>query len=217
MHKRYSNCVICGCDKKLTEFQKCTSCAHKGRGAWNKGMKGFLKGRIVSIESRRKCSLSQRGEKNHMWKGGVSLNRKRAKEPFMVGEWRQQVIERDNSTCTICGKFCMYPQTHHILFATFFPKLEYDVNNGKTVCYDCHMIIHRKVSGYRKQDEFSETLNETTLSQAWREISLKVQRILDETKELNSMSVIPARASCPKGKIYAEHTGDSMMLGINKP
>jgi len=88
-------------------------------------------------------------------------------------------------------------------------KSEYDINNGKTVCYDCHMTIHRKVIGYGKQGEFSENLEQATLSQVWKETSRKVQRIMDETNELCSMSVIPTRAPCPKGKIYAELTGDS--------
>ena len=206
---RFSHCIKCGKEKKNSRSKQCPSCCRKGKATWNKGLKGFMQGRKTSLETRQRQSYSQIGVKNHMWKGGISLNRKRCKTPFMAREWREKVLERDNSTCTICNKFCVYPQTHHILFATFFPELEYVVANGKTVCYDCHMIIHRKVSGYRKQDEFSGTLsNETILSQAWREISLKVQRILDETKELNSMSVIPARASCPKGKIYAEHVGD---------
>jgi hypothetical protein len=74
------------------------------------------------------------------------------------------------------------------------------------------MIIHNEVSYYRKRGEFRGTLDETTLSQAWEETSLKVQRILAETKELYSMSVMPARAPRPKGNRYAELTGDCKKL-----
>ena len=179
----------------------------KGQIPWNKGLKGYMKGRKVSLGTRKKQSISQLGNKNHNWKGGkTSPSQKRG---FRFEDWRKQVIERDSSTCTICNKFCMYPVAHHIKHSKDFPKLRYDVENGKTLCYDCHMIIHNKVSYYRKRGEFSGTLSETTLSQTWEETSLKVQRILDETKELiNSMSVNPTRAPRPKGNIYAELTGD---------
>lgn len=60
---------------------------------------------------------------------------------------------------------------------------QYDVNNGITLCYDCHMLVH-KVSFYRlKSGEFNENLKEATLSQVWKETSLKVQRLIDEANK----------------------------------
>jgi len=166
-----------------------------------------MKGRKVSLETRMKQSKSQIGEKNHAWKGGRTY--KSHKRDYRFSDWRNAVIKRDNSTCVICEKFCMYAITHHVKHSSEFPELKYDVENGKTLCYDCHMILHQKVSYYRKRGEFSGTLNETTLSQSWEEISKQVQRIMAETKEIYiSMSVTPTRAPLPKGKIYAELTGD---------
>lgn len=205
---QFKTCVKCGKEKKQTRHELCSSCCRIGKPSWNKGLVGFMKGRKVSFDTRLKQSLSQRRELNHMWKGGNGL-RERGQEPFKAAEWRKQVIERDSSCCTICGKFCMYPQTHHVKFATAYPEMQYDVDNGRTVCYDCHMIIHRKVDGYGKRGEFSESLEQVTLSQAWKETSLKVQRILVETKELCSMSVTPTRAPRSKDNIYAELTRDS--------
>ena len=186
-------CKVCG--KSISEKTKskmCFSCSRSGIPAWNKGLKGFMKGRKVSQETREKMSTSQLGEKNHNWKGGITSPSQ--KKGYEYHDWRKAVVERDNSTCTICNKFCMYPIAHHVKHAHECPELVYDVDNGKTLCYDCHMIIHNEVSYYRKRDEFSGTLNETTLSQAWEETSLKVQRILDETKELYSMSVISSKS-----------------------
>jgi hypothetical protein len=177
---------------------------------WNKGLKGYMKGRIVSLETRIRQSESQLGKKNHNWKGGKSIRKNRRLSGVFYDEWKDAVIKRDRSTCSICGRFCRYPVVHHIFHASFYPELAYIPENGVTLCYDCHMVTH-EVSGYKiKRGEFSEELTKQTLNQAWQEIATKVQRILDETKELYSMSVIPARAPCSKEKIYAEHTGDSM-------
>jgi len=100
------------------------------------------------------------------------------------------------------------------------PKTNYVIRQGTLSVYEygryCRLLltnfmVTHEVSGYKiKRGEFSEELNKQTLSQTWQEIALKVQRILDETKELYSMSVIPARAPCSQEKMYAEHTGDSM-------
>jgi len=205
------NCVLC--KTKVSDRNKsglCVSCGHKGQKAWNKGLKGFMKGRTVSLETRQKQSISQQGSKNHAWKGGkVSPSHKR---DFRHQGWKDEVISRDKSICTICNKFCLYPIVHHVFHVHEYPELTYTLYNGKTLCYDCHMIIHNEVSYYRKVGEFRGTLNETTLSQAWKETSLKVQRILVETKELYSMSVIPTRAPASKEKIYAELTGDCKKL-----
>lgn len=206
--------MLCNsCNSQLLSKPKsglCRSCTKKGKTAWNKGLKGFMKGRVVSLETRIKQSVSQLGKKNHNWKGGKTSPSQ--KKGYQHQGWKQAVVSRDNSTCTICSKFCMYPITHHIKHAHEYPELIYDVDNGKTLCYDCHMIIHNEVSYYRKSGEFRGTLKETTLSQTWKETSLKVQRILDETKELYSMSVMPTRAPDPKGKIYAELIGDYKKL-----
>lgn len=168
-----------------------------------------MKGRKTSLETRIKQSVSQLGEKNHMWKGGITP--KTQKRNFRYWDFKSQVISRDNSTCTICYEFCMYPIVHHVEHSAENANLRYDVTNGKTLCYDCHMIIHNKVSYYRKRGEFSGSLNhEIILSQSWEETSKQVQRIMAETKELyGSMSVKPTRAPLPKGNIYAELTGDS--------
>jgi len=179
----FKNCVNCGKEKKLTRHEKCVSCAHLGRSAWNKGLQGFMKGRITSFETKHKISIAQSGKKNHNWKGGITPKTK----SFLYFIFKEDVIKRDESKCTICKIFLMYPIVHHIIHQSERPDLRYEINNGRTVCYDCHMVIHNEVGYYRKKrGEFSEELNEQTLSQAWEEISLKVQRIMDEAKSLNA-------------------------------
>jgi hypothetical protein len=205
------NCRLCEKSiSKRTKSKLCPSCSRKGNTPWNKGLRGFMKGRKVSLETRHKQSISQLGNKNHNWKGGKTPPSQIKGYKYQI--WKDAVVARDNSACTICGKLCVYPIAHHIKHAHEYPELIHDVSNGRVVCYDCHMIIHNEVSYYRKRGELRGSLNETTLNQAWKETSLKVQRILAETKEFYSMSVTPTRAPCPKGNRYAELTGDCKKL-----
>lgn len=107
-----------------------------------------------SLETRRRMSEAQKrignkppvryGEKNNKWKGGISKNcpykHYRNKEYIY---WRKQVFERDNYTCQLCGirgGVILHP--HHLKSYTRFPEFRYDVNNGKTLCIDCHREIH---------------------------------------------------------------------------
>ena len=57
-------------------------------------------------------------------------------------EWRNNVFERDNFTCQNCGMRGNVLHPHHIKSYTNFPSLRYDVNNGITLCVNCHHIVH---------------------------------------------------------------------------
>ena len=51
-------------------------------------------------------------------------------------EWKARVNVRDNFTCKECGK--PGNETHHIKRWKDYPELRFDVDNGKTLCLDCH-------------------------------------------------------------------------------
>lgn len=65
-------------------------------------------------------------------------------EPVRVGKndeelynWRNAVYKRDGYTCQMCyGKGNI--EAHHIMKRSVYPHLSYDVDNGITLCYDCH-------------------------------------------------------------------------------
>ena len=71
-------------------------------------------------------------------------------------EWRKKVYERDNYTCQRCkaksgqGKK-IYLEAHHIKSWAEFPKLRNDVENGITLCKDCHNKTRQKNSGSFKK------------------------------------------------------------------
>lgn len=56
-------------------------------------------------------------------------------------EWRTAVFERDNYTCQSCGAKGRM-NAHHIKSWSSFPELRFDINNGITLCFDCHAKEH---------------------------------------------------------------------------
>ena len=53
-------------------------------------------------------------------------------------EWRTKVFKRDNWTCQECFKRGGKLQAHHITPYKENTELRHDINNGKTLCVECH-------------------------------------------------------------------------------
>ncbi len=65
-------------------------------------------------------------------------------------EWHNKVIERDGK-CVICGSKERL-QTHHLNHASYFKDQRFDINNGVTLCYHCHMNFHNNFKrSYRQK------------------------------------------------------------------
>src|SRR5574344_118033 len=59
-------------------------------------------------------------------------------------DWRTQVFERDNYTCQHCKKVGGKLNAHHIKEFSKYPDKRFDVDNGLTLCVECHKKVHRK-------------------------------------------------------------------------
>ncbi|KKM94268.1 hypothetical protein LCGC14_1200140 [marine sediment metagenome] len=53
-------------------------------------------------------------------------------------EWRKAVFERDDYTCRLCNKKGGYLEADHIKPFAYFPKLRFELSNGRTLCRKCH-------------------------------------------------------------------------------
>lgn len=59
-------------------------------------------------------------------------------------EWRTRVFERDKYTCAICGKVGGSLEAHHIKPFAKYEDVRFDVDNGVTLCKECHKKVHRE-------------------------------------------------------------------------
>ena len=64
-------------------------------------------------------------------------------------EWREAVFERDNYTCQECGKRGSL-QAHHIKHWAKNRELRLCIDNGITLCPECHSIKHPEIKGLVK-------------------------------------------------------------------
>lgn len=69
--------------------------------------------------------------------------------------WRKSVKQRDQYICQRCGER-LTPRTahaHHKLPVWFMPKLQYDTENGITLCKQCHKQIHGAGGTIKEQED----------------------------------------------------------------
>jgi len=104
-----------------------------------------LKGRIFSKEHlQKKIDSAPKGKNHPNYNPKLSENeRKKCHKIPGIGKWRKQIKERDNYTCQKCG--CKkYLQVHHINNFKNFKEQRLDINNGITLCKECHISKNGK-------------------------------------------------------------------------
>ena len=55
-------------------------------------------------------------------------------------QWKREVRERDGNACRRCG-FDTNLQVHHIKPYIKYPELRTELDNGLTLCGNCHTLI----------------------------------------------------------------------------
>ena len=119
-------------------------------------------GKKRSKEDRLKMSNShngiplyhKRGKNSNFWKGGITIISKKIKQLLQYRHWRTSVFERDNYTCQKCKQKSGNLEAHHIKAFSLILKENniktlddarncnelWDINNGQTLCKDCHKL-----------------------------------------------------------------------------
>lgn len=108
-----------------------------------KGKPALWIGREDEASIRKKISKSKTGKvvqklrgKNHWnWQGGKESNWGTPE----YKAWRKAVMSRDNFTCQHCGdNRGGNLEADHTKPRCLFPELTFDIDNGRTLCQDCH-------------------------------------------------------------------------------
>ena len=129
----------------------------KGWG-WNKGMSkangdNLSYGKPRSKKTKKKISKALQGRKlSEQHKEALSKARielfdrigriGKHERGWKSARWRRAIYKRDNYKCQVCSSiYNLY--AHHILSWKDYPELRYDLDNGITLCNDCHKKIHK--------------------------------------------------------------------------
>ena len=82
---------------------------------------------------------------------------KRESGTLTYRKWRNAVFTRDLFTCQKCKK--KFPkhelEAHHIKPFSVAPELQFDTNNGLTLCHDCHV----KTDTYGRRSRKNKKVN----------------------------------------------------------
>jgi len=103
------------------ETRKKMSESHKGKPIWNKGLKGY-----------------NAGEQHYNWQGGKTALSEKIQNSLEYRTWRLEVFKRDKFTCIWCKQLRGKIEADHIKPKVLYPELIFDINNGRTLCHDCH-------------------------------------------------------------------------------
>lgn len=94
--------------------------------------------------------LHPSGKRHWNWKGGVTDISHRIRESSEYKQWRKSVFIKDKYTCQHCGKTGRNLNAHHIKPFSLYPDMRFDVNNGTTLCRECHIKIHKTEREWNK-------------------------------------------------------------------
>jgi len=110
---------------------------------------------------------NQKGANNGNWKGDKAITPlvMRIRMCWKYRQWRSDVFERDNYTCQECGQIGgklnadhLKPFSHIIKdnnITTFEEGINceelWNVNNGRTLCFDCHIKTNTFANNARRK------------------------------------------------------------------
>lgn len=97
--------------------------------------------------------IRMRNENHPNWKGGIT------ERPYKSKKWAREIKKRDKYKCRKCGS-CDNINAHHIREWSKCVEKRYEIENGITLCEDCHykehinlnFIKHKSIwlNGYRE-------------------------------------------------------------------
>ena len=129
------------------------SLAHKGKKlkpypqSWKDKLSTRMKGVKRSVETRKKMREAQlkrvKEGRHNSYKGGITPINRAIRESLEYRLWRESVFKRDNYTCVWCGAKsgkgkAVVLNADHIKPFVYFPELRFAIDNGRTLCVDCH-------------------------------------------------------------------------------
>ena len=130
-----------------------TSCDYCGKEVEiNKYRYNNHKNHFCSRECKDKWNSENIKGKNHPSYNPNLTDEERDRNYPEYKDWRKAVYERDNYTCQCCGDNKGHNlNAHHIYGYTEYKDLRTDVDNGISLCEECHKRYHKQY-GYKNNN-----------------------------------------------------------------
>ena len=80
------------------------------------------------------------GEKNPLWKGGITAENKKQRTRFR-DTLQKEILKRDDYTCQLCGARGGLLHVDHIQPWAEYVELRFSMDNCRTLCQACHYFV----------------------------------------------------------------------------
>jgi 5-methylcytosine-specific restriction endonuclease McrA len=159
-------CIDCGVEKfaqksLLKRSPRCRYCANKtpvSKETKEKISETLRLKYLNDSDYKRRVALTRQiptGDKHWNWKGGVTPINQRSRTSKDYSSWRLAVFSRDNYKCRVCNS-TKDIQAHHINSWSEFPEDRFVLENGLTLCKECHEFYHKYEKEVRNNCKFTE-------------------------------------------------------------
>ncbi len=142
--------------KKIGDSQRGKIISESTKLKMKKSRKEFFRLNPDATKGEKNGMCGRCGKLNPNWKGGITPLVIQIRMCSKYNEWRAQIFNRDNKTCQECEINKVWIEAHHIkrivdIIREFnITSLEeayncielWDINNGITLCEECHDEIH---------------------------------------------------------------------------
>ena len=156
------------------------------------------------------------GSGHYNWKGGITKFNKELRNFIKHIGWDRKVLKRDNYTCRRCKNKGGYLVAHHLIPLSIIRehysiktlkdvincKLLYDVDNGLTMCEECHKQYHKNIREDLNENERAHYRNskmvciEPFMSEtSCRNLSNSEEPLTDNAEGNSERSLVKERAT----------------------
>jgi len=143
--------------------------SRKQKKKWSKERKGTNIGKDNSFYGKKHSEETKeklrgprewmRGENHPRWNPSKKIRERRELE-----EWRLSIFERDDYTCQNCNIRGTILAAHHLEAYNRSRHLRTDIDNGITLCQNCHVDFHKMFGfGSNTRKQFLEFVGESNV------------------------------------------------------
>ena len=102
------------------------------------------------------------GENAYNWNGGYDSENIKFRKTYEFKQWVKSVYKRDDYTCQSCYKKGVKLNAHHLNGYNWDIENRTNVDNGITLCEDCHNDFHNTYGrGNNTKEQFEEWVSNT--------------------------------------------------------